>query len=56
MEGYGIIACACGVKLKIPPKFKYAQVRCPKCKRSHDVSVALLAASMAVGLAENKKS
>ena len=55
MEGYGIIACACGVKLKIPPKFKYTKVRCPKCKRSHDVSVALLAASMAAGLAENKK-
>jgi heat shock protein HtpX len=56
MEGYGIIACACGVKLKIPPKFKYAKVGCPKCKRSHDVSVALLAASMAAGLTENKKS
>ena len=55
-DGYGLIACACGVKLKIPPKFKYTKVRCPKCKRMHDVSVALLAASLAANLAENKSS
>ena len=55
-DGYGLIACACGVKLKIPPKFKYTKVRCPKCNRMHNVSVALLAASMAAGLAQNKNT
>lgn len=50
VDGYGLIACACGVKLKIPPQFKYTNVKCPKCGRTHDVSVALLAASMAAQL------
>lgn len=56
VDGYGLITCGCGVKLKIPPKFKYSNVRCPKCNRMHDVSVALLAATMAAELAQNKNT
>ena len=53
-DGFGIISCACGVKLKIPPKFKYTKVRCPKCGRQHNVSVELLAASIAASMGTKK--
>ncbi len=49
-NGFGIITCPCGVKLKIPPQFKYQKVRCPKCGRLHDVSVALLATTIAANM------
>jgi heat shock protein HtpX len=54
VDGYELITCTCGVKLKIPPQFKYTNVRCPKCGRQHNVSVALLATSIAAGI-ETKK-
>jgi len=53
-DGFSVIACACGVKLKIPPQFKYTNVRCPKCGRSHNVSVGLLAASITAGMGTQK--
>lgn len=46
--GYGILTCACGIKLKIPPNFEHKKVRCPRCKRVHDVPVELLAATIAM--------
>lgn len=44
-EGYGILACACGVKMKIPSNFEHKKVRCPRCGRGHEVPLALLAAA-----------
>ncbi len=32
-----IIGCPCGVKLKLPPKFKRDAVKCPRCGRKHEV-------------------
>ena len=37
MNNYVFIPCLCGVRLKVPPGFKAATVRCPKCKRKHDI-------------------
>ena len=34
---YTIIPCACGVKLKLPPKFKHDELKCPRCGRTHPV-------------------
>ncbi|MFC2066927.1 M48 family metalloprotease [Chloroflexota bacterium] len=31
LNNYNTITCACGTKLKIPPKLKGADVRCPRC-------------------------
>lgn len=36
-EGFEIIACPCGVKLKLPPNFKAPQAQCPRCKTIHTV-------------------
>jgi heat shock protein HtpX len=45
-EGYGILACACGVRMKIPPNFEHKKVRCPRCGRVHEVPLELLAATI----------
>lgn len=37
IEGFLFIACACGVKFKIPPKYKKGEVRCPNCNKSTDL-------------------
>jgi heat shock protein HtpX len=52
--GYGLLTCVCGVKMKIPPNFEHKKVRCPRCKRIHDVPIELLAATVAVGEAQQK--
>lgn len=28
------LTCLCGLKLKIPPNYKYPQVKCPRCQRT----------------------
>lgn len=48
--GYGILACACGLKMKIPPNFKHKQVKCPRCGRVHQVPIEFLAATIAAGI------
>ncbi len=37
---FAIIACACGVRLKLPPNFKRDQLKCPRCGRAHSTSEA----------------
>ncbi len=54
-EGYGILACACGVKMKIPSNFKHKKVRCPRCGRGHEVPLSLLAATI-IAADHTKKS
>jgi heat shock protein HtpX len=36
-NGYDRIECPCGTILKVPPSFKSGQVKCPRCRRKHDV-------------------
>jgi len=36
-EGYGLIDCDCGVRLKFPPKFHARKVQCPKCGKKYKV-------------------
>jgi heat shock protein HtpX len=43
--GYALLACACGVKLKIPPGFTHQRVKCPRCKRVHTVPSEILASA-----------
>ncbi|MBU0618351.1 MAG: M48 family metalloprotease, partial [Planctomycetes bacterium] len=44
MAEYLFLACACGVRIKIPPDSKRDQVNCPRCGRAHAVPAAELAA------------
>jgi heat shock protein HtpX len=37
LNKYNTITCACGTKLRLPPKFKLPQVRCPHCGRINTV-------------------
>ena len=34
VNGFIFLTCACGLKLKIPPNYKNAEVKCPKCRRT----------------------
>jgi heat shock protein HtpX len=37
LNNYETITCACGTKLKIPPKLKSTNVKCPHCGRDNRV-------------------
>ena len=37
VNGFAFLACACGLKMKIPPNFKAATVKCPRCGRESSV-------------------
>jgi heat shock protein HtpX len=50
MAEYLFLACACGVRIKVPPDSKRDRVKCPRCGRDHAVPVAELAvAAAAIG-------
>lgn len=42
-SGYAFIVCACGLKLKIPPDFENSSIECPRCQRSNEVPLAVIA-------------
>jgi heat shock protein HtpX len=37
VDRFAVLACACGMKLKLPPDYAQAQVACPKCGARHAV-------------------
>jgi heat shock protein HtpX len=45
---FSFLACACGLRMKIPPQFSRPAVTCPRCGRENAVPVAELAAAGAV--------
>ena len=49
MNQFLFLACACGMRIKLPPEFKKDHVDCPRCKRKLQVPVAQLAAAAAAG-------
>ena len=51
LADYLFIACACGVRIKVPPEFKRPSITCPRCGRQHEIPVAAATAAMAVGAA-----
>jgi len=48
VNGFIFLVCACGLRIKIPPKFKKSQVPCPRCKRTIPVPLKKLATLAAV--------
>ncbi len=37
LSNYNTITCDCGAKLRVPPKFKEPEIKCPHCGRTHQV-------------------
>jgi heat shock protein HtpX len=37
LNNYKIISCPCGTKMRLPPKFRYTEVKCPHCGRINAV-------------------
>ena len=48
MAHFLMVACLCGVRIKVPEGFKDNQVKCPRCKREHAIPTAQ--AKAAVGM------
>ena len=44
VNNYAFIACTCGLKIKIPPNFSKDRIRCPRCRKLHQVPFAQMAA------------
>ncbi len=47
INGLLFLACACGLKIKVPPQFEADTIRCPRCSRELAVPVAAMAAATA---------
>lgn len=45
LDQYAFIACACGLRMKVPPEYKKDTVKCPRCGRDNKVPPAELAAA-----------
>jgi len=37
LNNYKTIACDCGARLRVPPRFKESKIKCPHCGRIHQV-------------------
>jgi heat shock protein HtpX len=46
---YAFLACACGLKIKVPPDYKKEQVTCPRCGRALAIPVVAMTAMGAIG-------
>ncbi len=44
VDQYAVLACACGMKMKLPPEYDQEKVACPKCGRAHPLPPEMLAA------------
>jgi heat shock protein HtpX len=56
VEGYGLLACTCGMKMKIPKGLEQKVLDCPRCGKSHEIPVEFLsAAAIAATHFPNKK-
>ena len=42
-----VLACPCGVRIKVPPDFKEDHIECPRCGRVHQIPKAVLAGAVA---------
>ena len=40
--GYGILTCACGLKMKIPKVMDHERVKCPRCGKVHEIPPELM--------------
>ncbi len=45
--GLLVLACPCGVRIKVPPDFKEDHIECPRCGRVHEIPKAVLAGAVA---------
>lgn len=44
VAGYGLLACSCGLKMKIPKETDHSKVKCPRCGKTHEIPLELLSA------------
>ena len=45
VEGYGLLTCTCGMKMKIPKGLAQKNIDCPRCGKSHEIPLEFLSAA-----------
>jgi len=56
-HGYAFLVCACGLKIKVPPDFKAASLKCPRCGRTNEIPWAgVMAVKEALDRASSSKA
>ncbi|MBD3234221.1 MAG: M48 family metalloprotease [candidate division Zixibacteria bacterium] len=57
LDQYAFIACACGLRMKVPPEYKKDKVKCPRCGKDNKVPPPeLVATASAAAEAVDKSS
>jgi heat shock protein HtpX len=51
--GYGLLTCACGMKMRIPKETDYEKVKCPRCGTVHNIPMEFLSAA-AIAMSQKK--
>ncbi len=54
VDHYAVLACACGMKIKLPPDYEESEVNCPRCHHQHVIPPELLAVGV-LGAASGAK-
>ncbi len=54
VDRYAVIACVCGMKLKLPPGYEESKVGCPKCGHVHVLPPEMMAGLAAAQMAQRK--
>lgn len=52
LEGMVFVACACGLKTKVPREYRQDEIHCPRCGRLIPLGPAVMAAAAAEGVAQ----
>ncbi len=57
LNQFGAIACACGLRMKLPPGFDQKTITCPRCGATHEVPLMpLMAAAAAIDAAQSQNT
>lgn len=53
IDKYAVLACACSMKLKVPPDYDEKELTCPRCGQVHPIPPEMLAAIGALRMAKS---
>lgn len=54
-NGFIFLTCLCGLKIKLPPGFKWSEINCPRCSRHIKIPAKKMAALMALLARQEEK-
>ncbi len=55
MNGMWVLACSCGLNIKIPPDYEEKSINCPRCGKTHQIPEEFFVVMAAAGLGQARK-